>query len=94
MHALYAVSHLQQKLLIPSPVDCSLIEIMTERLNAHTSDPSLFVFQNHVQHLLFKAFRGICLLASACSWRQAAMPQHFGHNRHQKYNLVCAGSLG
>ena len=84
MHALYANSHLQRKLLIPFPVDCSLNKTMTERLNAHTPDPSLFVFQNLVQHLLFKAFRGTYVLGSACSWRQAAMPQHSGRNRHQE----------
>lgn len=84
MHALYAKSHLQRKLLIPSPVDCSLNITKTERLNTHTPDPSLFVFQNLVQHLIFRAFRGIYVLGFACSWRQAAMPQFSGHNRHQE----------
>ena len=93
MHALYALSHLQQKLLTPSPADCFLNKIIKKRLNAHTPDPSLFVFQNLV-HICFQYVRGIYVLGSACSWRQAAMPQHSGHDRHQRYNVVCAGSLG
>lgn len=61
-------------------------------MHTHPTLHSL-LFQNIV-HICFQCVRGIHVLDSACSWRQAAMPQHPGHDRHQKYNVVCAGSLG